>query len=94
MSYPELKKLLACGDAIAQVNYQRYQAMDLARAFTPALLAYEGIQYQYMAPGLFTQPQFDIRERASAYPLRVLRPAAPLGPGGALPAGDAGQTGH
>ena len=48
MPYPQLKKLLACSDAIAQVNYQRYQAMDLARAFTPALLAYEGIQFDYV----------------------------------------------
>lgn len=59
MPYPELKKLLACNDAIAQASYRRYQAMDLARAFTPALLAYEGIQYQYMAPGVFTEDQFD-----------------------------------
>lgn len=83
MSYPELKKLLACNDAIAQVNYQRYQAMDLARAFTPALLAYEGIQYQYMAPGLFTQPQFDyvkehLRILSGFYGL--LRPLDPVTP--------------
>ena len=83
MPYPELKKLLACNDAIAQVNYQRYQAMDLARAFTPALLAYEGIQYQYMAPGLFTQPQFDyvkehLRILSGFYGL--LRPLDPVAP--------------
>ena len=28
--------------------------MDLRRSLTPALLAYEGIQYRYMAPGVFT----------------------------------------
>lgn len=83
MPYPQLKKLLACSDAIAQVNYQRYQAMDLARAFTPALLAYEGIQYQYMAPGLFTQPQFDyvkehLRILSGFYGL--LRPLDPVAP--------------
>lgn len=27
--------------------------MDLEKGLTPALLAYEGIQYQYMAPGVF-----------------------------------------
>lgn len=54
-----LKKLLACNDAIAQLNYQRYQRMDLDRGWTPALLAYEGIQYQYMAPGVFTWQEFD-----------------------------------
>ena len=83
MPYPELKKLLACSDVIARQNYQRYQAMDLARAFTPALLAYEGIQYQYMAPGLFTQPQFDyvkehLRILSGFYGL--LRPLDPVAP--------------
>ena len=28
--------------------------MDLRQGLTPAVLAYEGIQYQYMAPGVFT----------------------------------------
>ena len=32
--------------------------MDFGRANTPALLAYDGIQYQYMAPQLFTAEQF------------------------------------
>ena len=83
MPYPELRKLLACNDTIAQLNYQRYQALDLTRAFTPALLAYEGIQYQYMAPGLFTQPQFDyIKERLRILSgfYGVLRPLDPVVP--------------
>jgi len=32
--------------------------MDLRKNLTPAVLAYEGIQYQYMAPGVFTQQEF------------------------------------
>ena len=32
--------------------------MDLRQNLTPAILAYEGIQYQYMAPGVFTQQEF------------------------------------
>lgn len=68
MPYGTLKKLLACNDAIARLNYERYQRMDLDRGWTPALLAYEGIQYQYMAPGVFTWQEFDyIQER-----LRIL----------------------
>lgn len=59
MPYHQLKGLLACSDAIARLNYRRYQQMDLARGWTPALLAYEGIQYQYMAPGVFTWQEFD-----------------------------------
>jgi cytoplasmic iron level regulating protein YaaA (DUF328/UPF0246 family) len=32
--------------------------MDLRRRLTPAILAYEGIQYQYMAPGVFSDSGF------------------------------------
>ena len=33
--------------------------MDLRSQLTPAILAYEGIQYQYMAPGVFTVEELD-----------------------------------
>ncbi len=54
MSYQELKALWKCSDAIAKVNMERLETMDLRRNLTPAILAYEGIQYQYMAPGVFS----------------------------------------
>ena len=59
LPYEELKRLLACNDAIAQLNYRRYQTMDLRRDLTPAILAYDGIAYQYMAPQVFERAWFD-----------------------------------
>ena len=59
MSYDELKKLWKCNDQIAALNVERLAHMDLHTRLTPAVLAYEGIQYQYMAPGVFTQQEFD-----------------------------------
>ena len=59
MSDSELKKLWKCNDQIAELNIQRLQNMDLHNRLTPAVLAYEGIQYQYMAPGVFTEQAFD-----------------------------------
>ena len=58
MSYEELKKLWKCNDQIAQLNVRRLRDMDLLGPLTPAVLAYEGIQYQYMAPGVFTDQEF------------------------------------
>ena len=58
MSYEELKKLWKCNDQIAELNVERLRYMDLKRSLTPAILAYEGIQYQYMAPGVFTKEAF------------------------------------
>ena len=59
MSYEELKKLWKCNDQIAEQNVERLRYMDLRRNLTPAILAYEGIQYQYMAPSVFTSESLD-----------------------------------
>lgn len=53
MSYDELKMLWKCNDQIASINDERIKTMDLERTLTPAILSYEGIQYQYMAPAVF-----------------------------------------
>lgn len=55
MDYDELKKLWKCNDAIAKLNVERLKNMDLQSSLTPAILAYEGIQYQYMAPNVFAE---------------------------------------
>ena len=59
LTYPEAKKLWACNDKIAGLNFERFKDMDLECNLTPALLSYEGIQYQYMAPVVFEDGQFD-----------------------------------
>ncbi len=59
LSREEARRLWACNEKIAELNYTRFQGMDLTRRLTPALLSYEGIQYQYMAPGVFEQGQWD-----------------------------------
>lgn len=59
MSDGERKNLWKCNDQIAALNNQRLQNMDLYHRLTPALLAYEGIQYQYMAPSVFTEQALD-----------------------------------
>ncbi len=53
LSLAEAKALWKCNDRIAEQNYRRFQEMDLRRNLTPAVIAYEGIQYQYMAPSVF-----------------------------------------
>ncbi|MGN0478144.1 MAG: peroxide stress protein YaaA [Hominenteromicrobium sp.] len=68
LSYAELKALWKCSDSIAVLNADRLRHMNLRENLTPALFAYEGIQYQYMAPGVFTYSELDyVREH-----LRIL----------------------
>ena len=62
MSYEELKALWRCSDQIVRLNFERLRDMDLRRGLTPAIIAYEGIQYQYMAPGVFTGDELDYVE--------------------------------
>lgn len=59
MPAARLKSLWKCSDAIAGENLRRLERMDLRRGLTPAILSYEGIQYRYMAPDVFTDAQFD-----------------------------------
>lgn len=55
LSYDELRHLWwNCSPKLATLNYQRIQEMDLTRNLTPAILAFKGLQYQYMAPDVFT----------------------------------------
>ncbi len=58
MSYDELKAFWKCNDKIAALNVERLENMDLQKNLTPAILSYEGIQYQYMAPGVFTDEAY------------------------------------
>lgn len=61
-TYEELKTLWGCNDSIATLNYERVQNMNLEENLTPALLSYEGIQYQYMAPIVFEDENFSYVE--------------------------------
>lgn len=54
----ELKRLWNCSEAIAAQNRERLRDMDLERGLTPAILAYEGLAYQYMAPAVFEDRHF------------------------------------
>ena len=58
-SKEELKTIWKCNDKIAEQNFNRLENMDLYNRLTPAVLAYEGIAFQYMAPSVFEIQQFE-----------------------------------
>ncbi len=57
LSYEEAKALWKCSDALAKPNYEKIRHMDLTHHLSPALLSYVGIQYQYMAPDVFSRAE-------------------------------------
>lgn len=58
LSKDELKEIWKCNDKIADENIDRLEKMNLEGDLTPAILAYEGIAYKYMAPSVFEDNQF------------------------------------
>lgn len=59
MSAAKLQMLWKCNDSITALNAERLRTMDLQKNLTPAILAYEGIQYKYMAPEVFAYGDID-----------------------------------
>lgn len=58
LSFEEAKALWGCNEKLAEKNYNNLMNMNLETRLTPAILAYEGIQYQYMAPSVFENNMF------------------------------------
>ena len=49
-TYAELKSIWKCNDAIAELNFDRVMHGNLSKATTPAVFAYDGIQYKNLSP--------------------------------------------
>lgn len=62
LSLEEVKILYGCSDRIALEAYHYIQSFSFVNHQTPALLSYDGIQYQYMSPNIFKQEEFDYLE--------------------------------
>lgn len=68
LSYQEIKFIWKCSDNLARKNFDIIKNMDLKNNLTPAILSFQGLQYQYMGPGVFTYDQLDYIDKH----LRVL----------------------
>ena len=55
MELPALQKLWECNDEIAELNFNRLRNMNLERNLTPAVFAYDGLQYQHIAPNVLDE---------------------------------------
>lgn len=62
LDYEEAKTLWKCNDKIAKTGFEYFSNMNLTERLTPALLAYEGIQYKYISPNTFDIDQWDYIE--------------------------------
>lgn len=57
LSDDELKTIWQTSEKLAQVNIQRIRKMDLEKNLTPAILAFQGLQYQYMGAQVLTNKE-------------------------------------
>ena len=58
-SLEQCRRIWKCNEKLAELNYDRFQKMKIKCGLTPALLAYEGLQYQHMAPAVMEQSALD-----------------------------------
>ena len=73
----ELAAVWKIKDKLLRENIARLTALDFKRNLTPAILSYDGIQYKYMMPSIFTEAEFsyiaaNVRILSALY--GVLRP--------------------
>lgn len=60
LSYEQIHQLWwNCSEKIARPNYEWVQKMNLEENLTPAIIAFTGLQYQYMGPDVFTDHELD-----------------------------------
>ena len=64
----ELKNVLECNDQLLNLNHERFQAMNLNRNTSCALMSYVGLQYQHMGSQLFSLEEIDYLQNT----LRIL----------------------
>ena len=58
-----LQKLWECNDEIAELNFKRLRNMNLERNITPAVFAYDGLQYQHIAPNVLDEEALDYLQK-------------------------------
>ena len=63
MELPVLQKLWECNDEIAELNFKRLRNMNLERNLTPAVFAYDGLQYQHIAPNVLDEVALDYLQK-------------------------------
>lgn len=62
LSYEELKFIWKSSEKLARHNFDIIKKMDLYNNLTPAIMSFEGLQYQYIGAGIFTYNQLDYIE--------------------------------
>lgn len=55
----DLQKILKCSDNIAKKTYDLYQHMNLYKHQVPALMAFQGIQFDHLSGELFSYEEYD-----------------------------------
>lgn len=60
----EIRTLYRCSEKLAEETYRLLFHFDFEKRRTPALLAYQGIQFQYMSPSVFSEKQWENAQKS------------------------------
>lgn len=59
LSNEELKLIWGTSEKLGQLNIERIRTMDLEKNLSPAILAFQGLQYQYLGGQVLSQTELD-----------------------------------
>lgn len=59
LSDDELKTVWGTSEKLAQLNIERIRRMDLEKNLSPAILAFQGLQYQYLGGQVLSEKELD-----------------------------------
>lgn len=59
LSYEEVKKIFRANETICRKNYENYKFFRIDGSLSPAIFSYDGIQYAYMKPNVFTDEELE-----------------------------------
>ena len=62
LSYEELKSIWKSSDKLAEQNFNKIKERNLHKNLTPAILSYQGLQYQHIGAAVFTREELDYIE--------------------------------
>lgn len=63
LTFDQLRQLWGCSERLARTNYQLIKNMKLTGDLTPAILAFQGLQYQYLGAGVMTEQELDYLQK-------------------------------
>ena len=59
LNYEQMKKIFKANETICRKNFENFKSFRIDGSLSPAIFSYDGIQYAYMKPNVFTDDELE-----------------------------------